>query len=408
MLNPCTHAQESVRIADDFQFESCRLSEGDVRHLIYREALQYHPHVMCAYTAQVAALQQQQAAAAAQVQAAQAAQAAAAAQAAQAQALAAQAAQAVQAAAAAQASAAANLRAAAAAASGLSPRFQQQQQPQQQPQQQQYQQSPLPPHHQAGAAAASTAALGNLMDCGRVPSDGCAATNPYTLASTSSSDAVSLAFMLHAQDSSSMSGMSGGSSSSHKMDSLSGGGNSAGFLLQPHAAQQQPQHQPLQSLNPNTLHNMPQQQQAGGGIQCLPAAGNHAHASQGHQYGTNLAGAAQQQPIGPPPGFGYGWGQQQAPQQQVQVPQQPQHAAQAPYGLQSHQTLQYPQYMAPGVQQQQQQVMSGGLSPSAAAAAAAAWAGGLSGLAPRAPQPTAPGQVASGAMTPRYGAGSAW
>ncbi|KAG2425278.1 hypothetical protein HXX76_013860 [Chlamydomonas incerta] len=429
---PSAVQQESVCIADDFQFESCRLSEGDVRHLIYREALQYHPHVLRAYSSQVAALQQQQAAAAAQVQAAQAAQAAAAAQAAQAQALAAQAAQAVQAAAAAQASAAANLRAAAAAASGLSPRYQQQQQSHFQPSYH------LGSASVASATALGAAALGQLMDSGRVPSDGCAAANPHTLASTSSSDAVSLAFMLHAQDSSSgggglsssMSGLSGGGgsgsgslmsgcgggSSSHKMTSLSGGGSSAGFLLQPHAVP--PQQQPLQSLNSNTLHNAHQQQQqqhlqqqagSNGGFQCLPA-GHHTHGVQGH-YGGNLAPAQQQQPIGPPPGFGYGWEPQQQQQATQPMQVQQQHAASsAPYSLQSHHTLQYPQYMAAGAPQPPQHqpgVMSGGLSPSAAAAAAAAWAG-LSGLAPPAPQPAPHSQAASGALTPRYGAGSGW
>ena len=37
-------------IAANFDFEtSGRLSEGDVRHLIYREALHYHPSVLRAY-----------------------------------------------------------------------------------------------------------------------------------------------------------------------------------------------------------------------------------------------------------------------------------------------------------------------------------------------------------------------
>ncbi|EFJ44855.1 mitogen-activated protein kinase 4, partial [Volvox carteri f. nagariensis] len=42
--------QETVPVAASFGFENCtRLSELDVRHLIYWEALQYHPHVRKAY-----------------------------------------------------------------------------------------------------------------------------------------------------------------------------------------------------------------------------------------------------------------------------------------------------------------------------------------------------------------------
>ncbi|GLI68752.1 hypothetical protein VaNZ11_013244 [Volvox africanus] len=50
--------QESVPVAANFGFENRekRLSEIDVRHLIYWEALQYHPHVRKAYEAQLAAM----------------------------------------------------------------------------------------------------------------------------------------------------------------------------------------------------------------------------------------------------------------------------------------------------------------------------------------------------------------
>ncbi|GFR41333.1 hypothetical protein Agub_g2018 [Astrephomene gubernaculifera] len=49
--------QESVPVASNFEFECCpKLTEADVRHLIYREALQYHPQVLMAYESQMAAL----------------------------------------------------------------------------------------------------------------------------------------------------------------------------------------------------------------------------------------------------------------------------------------------------------------------------------------------------------------
>ncbi|PNH07865.1 Mitogen-activated protein kinase 15 [Tetrabaena socialis] len=47
--------QETVPVAANFDFEACTLSETDVRHLIYREALQYHPTVLAAYEARMTA-----------------------------------------------------------------------------------------------------------------------------------------------------------------------------------------------------------------------------------------------------------------------------------------------------------------------------------------------------------------